>query len=40
MKTLLHQAEALRALSVDLVARANEPIREQLRMKRMTAWWG
>ena len=40
MRTLLHQAEALRALSVDLVARANEPIREQLRMKRMTAWWG
>lgn len=40
MKTLLDQAEALRALSVDLVARANEPIREQLRMKRMTAWWG
>lgn len=39
MRTLLHQAEALRALSVDLVARANEPIREQLRMKRMTAWW-
>ena len=35
-----HQAEAIRALSVDLVARANEPIREQLRMKRMTAWWG
>ena len=40
MRTLLHQAEALRALSVGLVARANEPIREQLRMKRMTAWWG
>ena len=40
MRTLLHQAEALRALSVDLVARANEPIREQLRIKRMTAWWG
>ena len=31
MKTLLHQAEALRALSADLVARANEPIRAQLR---------
>ena len=26
MRTLLHQAEALRALSVDLVARANDPI--------------
>jgi hypothetical protein len=31
MKTLLHQAEALRALSADLVARANEPIRAQIR---------
>ena len=40
MKTLLHQAEALRALSFDLFARANEPIREQLRMKRMGPWWG
>jgi hypothetical protein len=40
MKTLMHQAEELRALSADLVARANEPIREHLWMKRMSAWWG
>lgn len=31
MKTLLHQAEELRALSAALVARANEPIREHMR---------
>jgi hypothetical protein len=31
MKALLHQAEELRALSADLVAKANEPIREHMR---------
>jgi hypothetical protein len=39
MKTLLHQAEELRALSADLVAQANEPLREHLRWKGITAWW-
>lgn len=39
MKALLHQAEALRALSADLVARANEPIREHMRVKGLASWW-
>lgn len=37
MKALLHQAEELRALSADLVAKANEPLREH--MRRDMAWW-
>lgn len=39
MKTLLRQAEELRSLSADLVAQANEPLREHLRWKGITAWW-
>ena len=31
MKVLASQAEELRALSADLVAKANEPIREHIR---------
>jgi hypothetical protein len=37
MKALLHQAEELRALSADLVAKANEPIREHMRSLRSRA---
>ena len=39
MKTMLDQAEALRALSVDVVAGATELIREHMRKRPMTPWW-
>jgi hypothetical protein len=39
MKTLLQQAEELRALSAAHLARANEPIRAQMRRNAIAAWW-
>jgi len=40
MKTLLQQAEALRALSATHIDRANEPIRAHMRLNRIGSWWG
>jgi hypothetical protein len=34
LKALVSQAQELRALSADLVAKTNEPIREHMRAKR------
>jgi hypothetical protein len=39
MKTLLRQAEELRALSSAHFAAANEPLRSHMRLNRIAAWW-
>jgi hypothetical protein len=39
LKTLLQQAEELRALSAAQLARANEPLRAQMRRNRIAPWW-